>query len=168
MGIFSPPTLIERVIMKELHGKLIGKGKKVAIIVSRFNEMITGKLLSGAVDCLVRHEVSDGDITVAWVPGAFELPQVAKKLSTSGKYHGIIALGCVIRGATPHFDFVAGSSARGLASVALEGTTPLAFGVLTTDTLEQALERAGVKSGNKGWDAALTTLEMMSLSEQLA
>jgi 6,7-dimethyl-8-ribityllumazine synthase len=168
MGIFSPPTLIERATMKELHGKLIGKGKKVAIIVSRFNEMITGKLLSGAVDCLVRHDVSDSDITVAWVPGAFELPQVAKKLSASGKYHGIIALGCVIRGSTPHFDYVAGSTARGLASVALDGAIPLAFGVLTTDTLEQALERAGVKSGNKGWDAALTTLEMMSLSEQLA
>lgn len=154
--------------MKEIHGKLSGKSKKVAIVISRFNEMVTGKLLEGAVDCLVRHDVSESDITVVWVPGAWEIPQVMKTLANSKKYQGLIALGCVIRGSTPHFDFIAGSVTRGLSQIALDSLVPLTFGVLTTDTLEQALERAGVKAGNKGWDCALSVLELMSVAEQLS
>lgn len=146
-----------------LEGALTGQGLRFAIAVSRFNELITSKLLAAATDALVRHGVADRDIDAAWVPGAFELPLAAQKLAESGRYAGVIALGCVIRGATAHFDYVAGEAAKGLGQVALKTGVPVSFGVLTTDTIEQALERAGTKAGNKGWDAAMTALEMANL-----
>lgn len=146
-----------------IEGKLSGKGKSFAIVVSRFNEFITNKLLSGALDCLNRHEVEDGKIDIVWAPGAFEIPIVTQKLAKSGKYDGIIALGAVIRGATPHFDYVAAEVSKGIAQVNLAFEIPVIFGIITADTIEQAIERAGTKSGNKGWDAALTALEMSNL-----
>ncbi len=150
-----------------IEGNLISKGKKYGIAVSRFNAFITEKLLDGALDTLKRHGAKDDDITVAWAPGAFELPLVAKKMAVSGKYDAIIALGCVIRGATPHFDYVAGEAAKGLGHVMLSESLPVSFGVLTTDTIEQAVERAGTKAGNKGADAAMTAIEMANLMGQL-
>ncbi|GAB4177800.1 MAG: 6,7-dimethyl-8-ribityllumazine synthase [Calditrichia bacterium] len=146
-----------------IEGKLSGKGKSFAIVVSRFNEFITNKLLSGALDCLNRHEVEDAKIDIVWAPGAFEIPVVAQKLAKSGKYDGIIALGAVIRGATPHFDYVAAEVSKGIAQINLAYEVPVIFGIITADTIEQAIERAGTKSGNKGWDAALTALEMTNL-----
>lgn len=152
---------------KVLAGNLVGTGMKVGVVVSRFNEFITGKLLSGMEDGLIRHGVSGEDITVAWVPGAFEIPFVARKMAESRKYDAVICLGTVIRGATPHFDYVAGETAKGVAAISLQTGVPVIFGVLTTDTIEQAIERAGTKAGNKGWDAAVSAIEMANLNRQL-
>lgn len=152
---------------KIIEGKLVSSGKKYGIIVSRFNEFISGKLLAGALDALQRHGVQDGEITVAWTPGSFEIPMVARKMALSGDYDAVIALGAVIRGSTPHFDYVAAEVSKGVAHVTLDTQVPVAFGVLTTDTIEQAVERAGTKSGNKGFDAACTAIEMVNLLEQL-
>lgn len=140
-----------------------GQGKKMAIVVSRFNEFITSKLLGGAIDCLIRHEVDENKIDVVWVPGAFEIPFMAKKLAMKGDYHGIICLGAVIRGSTTHYDYVCNEVAKGISHVSLHTEIPTIFGVLTTDTIEQAIERAGTKAGNKGWEAALSALEMANL-----
>jgi len=144
-------------------GELNATGKKFAIVISRFNEFITSKLLDGALDCLTRHGAADGDIDVCWVPGSFEIPMVARKAATGGKYNAVICLGAVIRGQTPHFDYVAAEVSKGVAQVALESNTPTTFGVLTTDTIEQAIERAGTKAGNKGADAALAAIELADL-----
>ncbi|HQM33299.1 MAG TPA: 6,7-dimethyl-8-ribityllumazine synthase [Candidatus Hydrogenedentes bacterium] len=152
---------------KIIEGKLVSSGKRYGIIVSRFNEFISGKLLAGALDALQRHGVQDGEITVAWTPGSFEIPMVARKMALSGNYDAVIALGAVIRGSTPHFDYVAAEVSKGVAHVTLDTQVPVAFGVLTTDTIEQAVERAGTKSGNKGFDAACTAIEMVNLLEQL-
>jgi 6,7-dimethyl-8-ribityllumazine synthase len=149
--------------MKVLNGQLNGEGKKIAIVASRFNEFITGKLLSGAVDILTRHGVSNDDICIAWVPGAFEIPALAKKFAENGKFDAIICLGCVIRGATPHFDYIAAEVSKGIAAISLQSKIPLIFGVLTTDTIEQAIERAGTKAGNKGSEAATSAIEMINL-----
>jgi 6,7-dimethyl-8-ribityllumazine synthase len=148
---------------QQLHGRLDGKGVRVALVVSRFNELVTGRLLAGAEDCLERHGGSATDRTVIRVPGAWELSQVAKRVTETGRFDAIIALGAVIRGETPHFDFIAAQVARGLADVGMRSGIPVIFGVLTTDTVEQALDRAGAKTGNKGWDAALSALEMVDL-----
>lgn len=153
--------------MKILEGQLNSEGKKIVIVASRFNEFITSKLISGAVDMLKRHGTKEEDITLAWVPGAFEIPQVAKKIADSKKYDAIICLGCVIRGATPHFDYVSAEVSKGIATVALSSDIPISFGVLTTENIEQAIERAGTKSGNKGSDAALTAIEMMNLYSKI-
>ncbi len=154
--------------MKRIYeGNLIGTGLKVAIVVGRFNEFITSKLLSGAEDALKRHGVADEDVSVAWVPGAFEIPVVAKKLAQSKKYDAVITLGTVIRGATPHFDFVSSEVAKGVANVNLQEEVPVIFGVLTTDSIEQAIERAGTKAGNKGWEAAASAIEMANLMRDI-
>lgn len=153
--------------MRVIEGKLDATGKKFACVASRFNEFITSKLLAGAQDCLVRHNAEDTNIDVAWVPGAFEIPQTAHRLSGSGKYDAIICLGTIIRGSTPHFDYVSAEAAKGVAHVSFVSDIPVIFGVLTTDTIEQAIERAGTKSGNKGFDAALTAIEMCQLYEQI-
>lgn len=149
--------------MKLLEGVYEGKGVKIAIVASRFNEFITSKLVSGAEDCLRRHGVADDDITLAWVPGAFEIPLLAKKLAKSGIYDAVICVGAVIRGATSHYDYVCAEVSKGIAAVSLETGVPVMFGVLTTDTIEQAIERAGTKAGNKGYDCALGALELVSL-----
>ena len=151
----------------QIEGKLDGSGKRFAIVVARFNEFINAKLLGGAVDNLMRHGVADGDITVVWTPGAFEIPLIAKNIAESGKHDVVIALGCVIRGATAHFEYVAGEAAKGIGQAAMQTGVPIIFGVLTTDTIEQAIERAGTKAGNKGSDAALAAIEMANLMEQL-
>lgn len=153
--------------MNRLEGKLIADGIKVGITVGRFNEFISSKLLSGAVDGLVRHGVDENDISVAWVPGAFEIPLIAKKMAESGKYDAVIALGAVIRGSTSHYDYVCNEVSKGIASVSLESGIPVLFGVLTTDNIEQAVERAGTKAGNKGYDCALSAIEMVNLIKQL-
>ncbi len=150
-----------------INGTYSGKGNKVAIVVSRFNEFISGKLLDGALDCLYRHECDEKDITVVWVPGAFEIPIATKKIAQSGKYDAVICLGAIIRGSTPHFDFVAAQASKGIAQINLEADIPVIFGVLTTDSIEQAIERAGTKAGNKGNDAAMSALEMISLMGSL-
>jgi len=152
---------------KTFEGHLQARGLHIGIVVSRFNEFISNKLLGGAIDALVRHGVSGEDIDVAWVPGAFEIPVAAQKMAASGRYHAVICLGCIIRGATPHFDYVASEAAKGIAQVALQGQCPVAFGVLTTENIEQAIERAGTKAGNKGWDAALAAVEMANLFQLL-
>ncbi|MCF6408288.1 6,7-dimethyl-8-ribityllumazine synthase [Pseudalkalibacillus salsuginis] len=144
-------------------GNLIGTGLKVGIVVGRFNELITGKLLSGAEDALKRHGIKEQDIDVAWVPGAFEIPLIAKKMVESDKYDAVITLGTVIRGSTPHFDYVCSEVAKGVSSLSLNSGTPVIFGVLTTDSIEQAVERAGTKAGNKGWEAAVSAIEMGNL-----
>lgn len=144
-------------------GNLVGTGLKVGIVVGRFNEFITGKLLSGALDALKRHGVSEEDVSIAWVPGAFEIPLTAKKMTDLNKYDAVITLGTVIRGATPHFDYVCNEAAKGVANVGMQSGIPVIFGVLTTDTIEQAIERAGTKAGNKGWDAAVGAIEMANL-----
>ncbi|MBP0970562.1 MAG: 6,7-dimethyl-8-ribityllumazine synthase [Oscillospiraceae bacterium] len=149
--------------MKVLEGIYEGDGLKIAIVASRFNEFITAKLVGGAEDCLRRHHVADDDITLAWVPGAFEIPLAAKKLAKSGNYDALICVGAVIRGATSHYDYVCAEVSKGIACVSLETGIPVMFGVLTTDTIEQAIERAGTKAGNKGYDCALGALEMVSL-----
>lgn len=148
---------------KVIEGKLTVKNEKFAIVVSRFNEFISSKLLSGAVDELVRHGVKEDNITVIWSPGAFEIPVITKKLANSKTYDAIIALGAVIKGSTPHFDYVSAEISKGIASVSLETGVPVIFGVLTTDNIEQAIERAGTKSGNKGADAAKAAIEMANL-----
>jgi 6,7-dimethyl-8-ribityllumazine synthase len=153
--------------MTTYEGKLNGKGLKFALVVGRFNELISGRLYEGALDCLRRHDVDDGDVDAAWVPGAFEMPLVAKKLAESGRYDAVVCLGAVIRGGTPHFDYVAGEAAKGIAKISLDTGVPVVFGVLTTDTIEQAVERAGTKGGNKGWSAAATALEMANLGKTL-
>lgn len=149
--------------MKTLEGKLVAEGIKVGIVVGRFNEFIGSKLLGGAVDGLVRHGVDEDDITVAWVPGAFEIPLIAKKMAATEKYDAIICLGAVIRGATSHYDYVCNEVSKGIASVSLESGIPVLFGVVTTDNIEQAIERAGTKAGNKGYDCALSAVEMVNL-----
>lgn len=146
--------------MKKIEGELLGKGLKIGIIKSRFNHIITDRLLEGALDCLLRHGVDEKDIDVVIVPGSFEIPLVAKKLAQSGKYNAIIALGTVIRGGTPHYDYIATEVTKGIAQVSLETTIPVANGVITVEDLEQAVERAGSKMGNKGWEAALSAIEM--------
>lgn len=153
--------------MTTYEGKLNGKGLRFGLVISRFNELISNRLYEGALDCLRRHDVDEADVDAAWVPGAFEMPLVAKRLAGSGKYDAVICLGAVIRGGTPHFDYVAGEVSKGIARVTLETGVPVAFGVLTTDTIEQAVERAGTKAGNKGWAAASTALEMANLAKTL-
>ena len=153
--------------MKEYAGELTGKGIRVGIVVSRFNSFITTKLLDGALDILRRHEVSEDDISVCWVPGSFEIPLVAKELASSGRFDAVLALGAVIRGDTPHFNYVANEVAKGIAQTMLNTGVPVAFGVLTTDTLEQAIDRAGVKAGNKGAEAAMSALEMVNLLKKI-
>lgn len=153
--------------MKTLEGKLTAKNMKIAIVVARFNEFITSKLLSGCVDCLIRHEAADEDLTVAWVPGAFEIPMAAKKLAESGKYDAVICLGAVIRGATPHFDYVCAEASKGIAQVSMQTGVPVAFGILTTENIQQAVERAGTKAGNKGVDCAMTAMEMVNLFKEM-
>ncbi len=154
--------------MKTYEGKLVSrKGKKYAIVVARFNEFITNKLLSGALDALSRHGVEDDDISVAWVPGAFEIPIAAQKLAKSKKYDAVICLGAVIRGSTSHYDYVCNEVSKGIAHIGLETGVPAIFGVVTTDNIEQAIERAGTKAGNKGYDAASTAIEMVNLFDEI-
>jgi len=148
---------------KQFEGKLLGQGLKFGLVVSRFNEFITNKLLSGAKDALLRHGATEENIDIAWVPGAFEIPLVAKKLAQGKKYDAIICLGAVIRGGTPHFEYIAAEVTKGIAAVGLESGLPVINGVITTDTLEQAIERAGTKAGNKGFDAAVNAIEMANL-----
>jgi len=150
---------------KVLEGKLLAKGKKFAIVVSRFNDFITNKLTEGAVDALLRSGADTKDIEIIKVPGAFEIPLIAKKAAERGRYNAVICLGAVIRGATPHFDYVSAEVSKGVAMVGLEYGVPVIFGVITTDTIEQAIERAGTKAGNKGWSAALSAIEMANLIE---
>lgn len=153
--------------MRTIEGNLIGQGQKYGIVAGRFNEFITGKLLSGAIDALIRHGVDEKDIDIVWVPGAFEIPLTAKKIAKTQKYNGVICLGAVIRGATPHFDYVCSEVSKGIAHVTLDTEVPVIFGVLTTENIEQAIERAGMKAGNKGYDAAVTAIEMANLLSQL-
>ncbi len=148
-------------------GVLLGKGLKFGVVASRFNEFITGKLLSGALDALLRHGVSEENIDVAWVPGSFEIPLVAQKLAQSKKYDAVVCLGTVIRGATPHFEYIAAEVSKGIAKIGLDTGVPVIFGVITADTLEQAIERAGTKSGNKGFDAAVSAIEMANLLKRI-
>lgn len=150
-----------------IEGHLRGEGRHVGIVVSRFNSFVTERLLEGAMDCLVRHGADGESVAIARVPGSWEIPLAARRLAASGNYDGIICIGAVIRGATPHFDYVAAEVSKGIATISLETGVPIAFGVLTTETVEQAVERAGSKAGNKGWDAAATVLEMMDLVPQL-
>jgi len=153
-------------MVKIIEGKLDAKGLKVAIVVSRFNELVSKGLVDGAIDCLKRHNASEDAIDVAWVPGVFEIPLIAKTL-TKKKYDAVICLGAVIRGSTPHFDFVAAEAAKGIAQVSLDTEVPVVFGVLTTDNIEQALERAGTKLGNKGFSAALSAIELVNLKKEI-
>ncbi len=153
--------------MNTLEGTLVAQDMKVGIVVSRFNEFITGKLLSGAEDGLVRHGVKEEDITVAWVPGAFEIPLIARKMAQSGKYDAVIALGAVIRGATSHYDYVCNEVSKGVAQASMNTGVPVLFGIVTTENIEQAIERAGTKAGNKGYDCALSAVEMVNLIKQL-
>jgi 6,7-dimethyl-8-ribityllumazine synthase len=152
---------------KTIEAQLIGSGLKVGIVVGRFNEFITSKLLGGALDGLKRHGVDENDVDIAWVPGAFELPLIAKKLVNTGKYDAVIGLGTVIRGATSHYDYVCNEAAKGMASVSLETGVPVIFGLLTTENIEQAIERAGTKSGNKGYEAAVSAIEMANLGKMI-
>ena len=149
--------------MKVLEGKLTADGLRIGIVAARFNEFITNKLVSGAIDALTRHGASAENMTMAWVPGAFEIPLAAQKMASSGKFDAVICLGAVIRGSTPHFDYVSNEVTKGVAHVGLQTGVPTVFGVLTTDTIEQAIERAGTKAGNKGFDAAMTAIEMANL-----
>ena len=153
--------------MKAIEGKLIGSGKKFAIIFSRFNEFVGDGLLKAANDCLLKHGVNENSIDIIKVPGAFEIPVTADRLASKKKYDAIICLGVIIRGATPHFDYVASAASNGISQVSQKYSLPVIFGVLTTDTIEQAIERAGTKSGNKGWDSALTALEMTDLFKSI-
>ncbi len=154
--------------MKTFEGKLVNKKDiRIGIVVARFNELVTTKLLGGALDGLRRHEIDDDHIDVAWCPGAFEIPLIAKKMAASGRYDAVICLGAVIRGATSHFDYVCSEVSKGIANVGLESGIPVMFGVLTTDSIEQALERAGTKAGNKGYDCALGAIEMVNLINEI-
>uniref|UniRef100_A0A7C4XEA7 6,7-dimethyl-8-ribityllumazine synthase n=1 Tax=candidate division WOR-3 bacterium TaxID=2052148 RepID=A0A7C4XEA7_UNCW3 len=152
--------------MKEIKGNLIGKGKKFGIIVSRFNEFISKRLVDGAIDCLLRHGVEESDITIYWVPGSFEIPGIARRLQKN-KLDCILCLGAVIRGDTPHFDYIASEVTKGIAQLNLEPGPPVVYGIITADNTEQAIERAGTKMGNKGWDAAVTGLELVNLYSQI-
>lgn len=152
--------------MRVIEGMLTGRGKRFAIVLARWNEFIGSKLLEGAHDALLRHEVRDDDIDLIWTPGAFEIPLVAKRLAATGHYNAVICLGAIIRGATPHFDYVASEVSKGIANVGLETGVPIIFGVLTTDTIEQAIERAGTKAGNKGFEASMVAIEMANVLEQ--
>ncbi len=152
--------------MKTIEGKLVARDYRFGIIVSRFNDFISGHLLSGALDCFKRHEVKEESIDIIWVPGSFEIPLAAMKAAKSKRYDAVICLGAVIRGSTPHFDYVAAEVSKGIANVGLDTGVPVIFGVITSDTLEQAIERAGSKAGNKGWQAALSAIEMADLSSQ--
>ena len=154
-------------MVKLYEGTLIGTGLKIGIVVSRFNEFITSKLLSGAIDTLERHGVNNDDIEIAWVPGSFEIPIAADKMSSSGKYDAVICLGALIRGATPHFDYIAAEASKGIAQVGMKTGVPTIFGVITTENIEQAIERAGTKSGNKGSDAAISAIEMANLFKEM-
>lgn len=153
--------------MNILEGKLIAEDVKIGIVAARFNEFITSKLISGALDGLKRHNVNDEDISLAWVPGAYEIPLIAGKMAKSGKYDAVICLGAVIRGSTTHYDYVCNEVAKGIAHVSLETGVPVMFGVLTTENIEQAIERAGTKAGNKGYDCALAAIEMINLEKSL-
>ena len=153
--------------MKIIEGELQAEGFKFGIVVSRFNDFITSRLLDGAVDALVRHGAREDDIEVVKVPGAFEIPVIAKKMAAKGTYNALICLGTVIRGATPHFEYVASEVSKGVAAASLDTGVPIAFGVITSDTIEQAVERAGAKAGNKGWDAAVTAIEMAQVMKRL-
>lgn len=152
---------------KVYQGNLIGTGLKIGIVVSRFNEFITSKLLSGALDALERHDVNKDDIEIAWVPGSFEIPITAGRMASSERYDAVICLGALIRGATPHFDYIAAEASKGIAQIGLKTGVPTIFGVITTDTIEQAIERAGTKAGNKGVDAAESAIEMANLFKQM-
>jgi 6,7-dimethyl-8-ribityllumazine synthase len=154
--------------MKIIEGELQAKGLKFAVIVSRFNDFITSKLLEGAIDALRRHGADEKDIDVVKVPGSFEIPLIARKLAAKGIYNAVICLGTVIRGATPHFEYVSAEVSKGIAMASMETGVPIAFGIITSDTIEQAVERAGTKSGNKGWDAAITAIEMAQVIKKLA
>lgn len=154
--------------MSTYEGHLIGTGLKVACVVSRFNELLSSRLLSGAQDGFVRHGVEADDVDVAWVPGAFEIPLVARKLAESGRYDAVVALGVIIRGGTPHFEYVASEVSKGVAKISLDTGVPVMFGVITADTIEQAVERAGTKAGNKGWEAAMSAIEMANLVKSIA
>lgn len=153
--------------MNTVEGNLTGEGKKFSIVTGRFNDLVTSKLIEGAVDCLTRHGVKNNDITIYKVPGAFEIPLIAGRVAGKEDIDGVIALGAVIRGSTPHFDYVAAEVSKGVASVGLNTGKPVLYGVLTCDSIEQALERAGTKAGNKGWDAALGAIEMVNLMEEI-
>lgn len=153
--------------MKVLEGNVVAQGIKVGIVAARFNEFIVSKLIGGAQDALVRHGVSDDDITLAWVPGAFEIPVIAQKMAESGKYDAIVCVGAVIKGSTSHYDYVCAEVSKGIANVSLNSDIPVMFGVLTTDTIEQAIERAGTKAGNKGFECAEGAIEMVNLSREL-
>ena len=153
--------------MKDVRGDFLARGRRLAIVVARFNELVTGKLLDGALECLRAHGVDEDDLLVAWVPGAFELPLVSRRLAASGGFDAVICLGAVVRGETPHFDHVAEQAALGIRTAAEDTGVPVIFGVLTTNTLEQAIDRAGGKHGNKGWDAAMAALETASVLDQL-
>ena len=152
---------------KVLEGQLDAKGRTFGIVVSRFNDLVTTRLLDGALDCIKRHGGDDNNIEVAWVPGAFELPIAAQKLAATGRLDVVMCLGAIVRGDTPHFDYVAGESAKGIARVGLDTGVPVIFGVITADTVDQAVQRAGVKAGNRGWDAAMNAVEMASLMAEL-
>ena len=153
--------------MRTLEGKMVADGIKIGIVVARFNEFITSKLLGGAMDGLVRHGMDEDDVDVAWVPGAFEIPLIAKKMANSGKYDAVIALGAVIRGSTSHYDYVCNEVSKGVAAASLESGVPVMFGVVTTENIEQAIERAGTKAGNKGYDCALGAIEMVNLIREM-
>ena len=153
--------------MRVLEGKVVAEGMKIGIVASRFNEFIVSKLIGGAQDALIRHGVSDDDIDLAWVPGAFELPIVAKKMAESGKYDAVLCLGAVIKGATSHYDLVCAETSKGIAAVGLQTGVPTLFGVVTTDNIEQAIERSGTKAGNKGYDVACAAIEMVNLMKNM-
>lgn len=153
--------------MQTIEGKVVAQGMRIGIVAARFNEFIVSKLLGGAVDALVRHGVEESAVTTAWVPGAFEIPLVAQKMAQSGKYDAVLCLGAVIRGSTSHYDYVCAEVSKGIAQVSLASGVPVLFGVLTTDTIEQAIERAGTKAGNKGFDVAVSAIEMVNLLKQM-
>ena len=153
--------------MKTFEGKMVAKGVRIGIVVARFNEFITSKLLGGAMDGLRRHDIDEDNIDVAWVPGAFEIPLIARKMAKSGKYDAVIALGAVIRGSTSHYDYVCNEVSKGVAAASLESGVPVMFGVVTTENIEQAIERAGTKAGNKGYDCALGAIEMVNLIREM-
>lgn len=153
---------------QHVHGNLSAENRNFAIVISRFNEFISGKLLEGALDCLNRHNADDKNIKIFWVPGSFEIPLIANRLAKGKKFDAVICLGAVLRGSTPHFEYIAAEVSKGIAHTALESGLPVIFGIITADTLEQAIERAGTKAGNKGWDAALSAIEMCDLISKLA
>ena len=152
---------------KVIEGHLNSKGMKIAVVAGRFNELITSKLIGGADDCFIRHGGDEKSLSLVWVPGAYEMPLIARKLAKSGEYDAVVCVGAVIRGGTPHFEYVSSEVAKGVASVSLEADLPVIFGVLTTDSIDQAIERAGTKAGNKGWEAMLAAIEMVSLYKNL-